>query len=111
MTQSVRITLIGAFASALLVLSPHLTTPAHAVPPVKEIRLNSSNVQIVKNTAANSDVLNLSLNVTSEGDFLGSCDVADADDLLETGVHISLSKYSCAAYAFICGITSVCPVF
>jgi hypothetical protein len=33
MKASVRITLIGAFAAALMVLSPYSTPPAHALPP------------------------------------------------------------------------------
>jgi hypothetical protein len=110
MKTSVRITLIGAVAGALMVLSPYSTPPAHALaPPGTEIHLNSSNVQVVHNTPANTDVLNMSLNVTNDGDGLGSCDL-DADDLLETGVHISVSRFSCFAYGFICG-AATCPTF
>ena len=102
MKTSVRITLIGAFAGALMVLSPYSTPPAHALaPPGTEIHLNSSNVQVVHNTPANTDVLNMSLNVENDGDGLGSCD-SEADDLLETGVHVSVSKLSCAAYSLAC---------
>ena len=70
MKISVRITLIGAFAWALLVLSPYSTPSAQAT----EIHLNSSNVQDVHNAPANTDVLNMSLNVESDGDGLGTCD-------------------------------------
>ena len=103
MKTSVRVTLLGAFAWALLILSPYSTSPVHAAAVViSEISLNSSTVQVVHNTPANTDVLNLSLNVTSNGDLgTGSCD-AEADDLLETGVHISVSKLSCADYSLAC---------
>ena len=102
MKASIRITLLGAFAWGLMVFSPTSTTPVHAGPvPVTEIHLNSSNVQVVHNTPANTDVLNMSLNVESDGDGLGSCD-GEADDLLETGVHVSVSKLSCTAYALAC---------
>jgi len=75
MKTSVRITLIGAVAGTLMVLSPYSPPPAHALlPPGTEIHLNSSNVQVVHNTPANTDVLNMSLNVENDGDGLGSCD-------------------------------------
>jgi hypothetical protein len=97
MKQWVRIALMGTFASALLGLLPYVISPAHAQ---NEIHLNSSNVQVVKNTPANTDVLNMSLNVTSDGDT-GDCD-GESDDLLETGVHISVSNQSCATRVIVC---------
>jgi hypothetical protein len=97
MRQWLRVVLTGAFASALLGFLPYLTSPAHAQ---NEIVLNSSTVQVVHNTPSNTDVLNLSLNVTSDGDS-GDCD-AEADDLLETGVHISVSQQSCLFRAINC---------
>ena len=103
MRQWLRVVLMGAFASALLGFLPYLTSPAHA----QEIHLNSSTVQVVHNTPGNTDVLNLSLNVTSDGE--GNCE-GEADDLLETGVRISLSKFTCADYLTICG-TIGCPTF
>jgi len=84
-----------------MILSPYSTPPAHALLPVSEIHLNSSNVQVVHNAPANTDVLNMSLNVENDGDGLGSCD-SEADDLLETGVHVSVSKLSCGAYSLSC---------
>jgi hypothetical protein len=84
---------MGAFASALLGFLPYLTSAAHAQ---VEIHKNSSNVQVVHNTPANTDVLNLSLNVEDDGDGgLDPCD-SEKDDLLETGVHISVSRDTCA---------------
>ncbi len=106
MGQWVRVTLMGAFVSALLGLLPYAISPANAQ---NEIHLNSSNVQVVHNTPASTDVLNMSLNVTSDGDFLGDCE-GGADDLLETGVHVSVSQFSCGAYAVICGLFG-CPTF
>jgi hypothetical protein len=99
MKQWVRIALMGTFASALLGLLPCVISPAHAVLPVTEIHLNSSNVQVVKNPIPFTDVLNMSLNVTGGGE--GGCD-AEGDDLLEKGVHISVSHQSCAFRAFAC---------
>jgi hypothetical protein len=105
MRQWLRVVLMGAFASALVGFLPYLTSPAHAQ---AENVLNSSTVQVVHNTPGNTDVLNLSLNVTNIGDS-GDCE-AGADDLLETGVHISVSKFTCATYFTICGILT-CPTF
>jgi hypothetical protein len=70
MKHSVRPLLGVAVALTLLSLSPRAVSPAHATVP--EINLNSSNVQVVHNTPAGTDVLNLSINVTSEGE-LGGC--------------------------------------
>jgi len=103
MRQWVRVTLMGAFASALLGLLPYAIAPANAQ---NEISLNSSTVQVVHNVPANTDVLNMSLNVTSAGDS-GDCD-GGADDLLETGVHVSVSSFSCLDFAIFCGIIA-CP--
>ena len=97
MRQWFRVVLMGVSASALLGLLPNLISPAHANPPVNEIKLNSSNVQIV-HVGLNNDVINMSLNVTSAGDS-GDCEGGD-DDLLETGVHVSVSVFTCEQYAF-----------
>ena len=106
MRQWVRVVLTGAFASTLLGLLPYLMTWANA----SEINLNSSTVQVVHNTPANTDVLNLSLKVESDGDGgLDPCEGGD-DDLLETGVHVSVSRFSCGAFSIICGIVG-CPAF
>ncbi len=107
MKGSVRITLLGVFAAALMVLSPCSTPSAHAGPVAAEMNLNSSTVQVVHNTPANTDVLNLNLNVESSGDT-GTC--GDANDLLETGVHVAVSRFSCFGYFIACiGLTG-CPV-
>jgi hypothetical protein len=92
-----RVLLTGGSVCALIALLPFAISPAHAQ---NEILLNSSTVQVVHNTPSNTDVLNLALNVTSNGDT-GSCD-SEADDLLETGVHVSVSRLSCAAYTLAC---------
>ena len=97
MRQWLRVVLMGAFASALLGFLPYLISPAHAQ---NENVLNSSTVQVVHNTPASTDVLNLSLNVTNIGDG-GDCEVG-ADDLLETGVHISVSRQTCLFRATNC---------
>src|ERR1700688_1808580 len=97
MTPRLRGLLTGGSVCALIALLPFAISPAHAQ---NEILLNSSVVQVVHNAPANSDVLNLSLNVTSNGDT-GSCD-SEADDLLETGVHVSVSRLSCPDYALAC---------
>lgn len=93
MKQSVRPVLAAAVALTLLSSSPFAVSPAHAI--ADEIILNSSNVQVVHNTPANTDVLNMSLIVTNNGDTAGSCDGGD-DDLLETGVFVVVSRLSCA---------------
>ena len=89
-----RVTLLGAFAGTLLVLLPYSTLPADAGPVAAEIILNSSTVQIVHNPSPNTDVLNISLDVTNDGDA-GSCD-GGMDDLLESRVTIGLQEPSCA---------------
>ena len=91
MRQWLRVVLTGASVWALIALLPFAMSPAHAQ---LENVLNSSTVQVVHNTPSNTDVLNLSLNVTNIGDA-GDCE-GGADDLLETGVHISVSKQTCA---------------
>jgi hypothetical protein len=93
MKQSVRPVLAGAVAFALLGLAPLAVLPAHAT--VQEIILNSSTVQIVHNPSPETDVLNLSLDVTNDGDA-GSCD-GGLDDLLESGVRIGVAEPSCAS--------------
>ena len=93
MKQSVRPVLAAAVAFALLGLAPRAVLPAYA--KFQEIILNSSTVQIVHNPSPNTDVLNLSLDVTSDGDA-GSCD-GGADDLLEGGVAIGAAEPSCAS--------------
>ena len=106
MRQSLRVVLMGAFASALLGFLPYLTSPAHAQ---QEIHLNSSTVQVVHN-APNTDVLNMSLKVENDGDGgLDPCE-SEADDLLETGVHLSVSHFTCTDYFVICGAIA-CPTF
>jgi len=91
MKLPVRITLIGAFALTLFVLSPYSTPPAHALlPPTSEIILNSSTIQIVHNSIPNTDVLNASLDVTNLGDA-GSCDGGN-DDFLATGVSLQCHR-------------------
>jgi hypothetical protein len=93
MKASVGITLAGAFVTALLVLSPYSTSPAHAGPVVSEIVLNSSTVQIIHNSIPDTDVLNMSLDVTNHGDA-GSCD-GGLDDFLASGVFIAVSSQPC----------------
>jgi len=105
MKQSVRPVLAAAAALTLLSMSPRAVSPAQAVS--SEIKLNSSNIQVVHNTPANTDVLNMSLNVTNKGD-LGSCE-GEVDDLLETGVHVSVSKLTCIQYVTSC--SGGCPAF
>ena len=97
MRKWLRVALTGASVWALTALLPFATSPAHAA---DENVLNSHTVQVVHNTPSNTDVLNLSLNVTNIGDT-GDCE-GGADDLLETGVHISLSKQSCTFRAANC---------
>src|SRR4029077_14771784 len=97
MTPRLRVLLTGGSVCALIALLPFAILPAHAQ---NEILLNSSTVQVVHNAPANTDVLNLSLNVTDNGDT-GSCD-SESDDLLETGVHVSVSRLSCADYSLAC---------
>jgi len=106
MRQWLRAVLMGAFTSALLGFLPYLISPAHAQ---QEIHLNSSNVQVVHNTPGNTDVLNMSLNVENDGEGgLDPCDGED-DDLLETGVHVSVSRFTCTQFASIC--IGICPTF
>ena len=93
MKQSVRPVLAAAVAFALLGSAPRAVLPAYAT--VQEIILNSSTVQIVHNPSPNTDVLNISLDVTNDGDA-GSCDGED-DDLLEGGVAIGVAEPSCAS--------------
>ena len=97
MRKWLRVALTGASVWALMALLPFAISPAHAQ---AENVLNSSTVQVVHNTPANTDVLNLALNVTNDGDT-GDCD-GGADDLLETGVHISVSQQSCLFRATNC---------
>ncbi len=97
--------LLGAAAAlTLLSLSALAVSPVHAF--VQEIHLNSSNVQVVHNTAASADVLNMSLNVTSDGE-LGGCEGED-DDLLESGVTVGVYGGSCLQFFFTC-ISVGCP--
>ena len=92
MKASLRVTLLGAFAGALLILSPYSTLPADAGPVAPEINLNSFTVQVVHNPTPDTDVLNMSLNVTSLGE--GGCD-GGADDFIATGFSILLLKGLC----------------
>src|SRR6266481_9330084 len=110
MKASVRITLIGALSSALMVWSPYSTSPAHAGPAATEIILNSSNVQVVHNPTPNTDVLNMSMNVTNTGDFgTGDCN-SGLNDPLESLFIVAVSQFSCATFISSCtGVT--CPEF
>jgi hypothetical protein len=80
---------------------------SHANAFPQEINLNSSNLQVVHNAGTNKDVLNMSLNVTSEGES-GSCD-GEADDLLETGVDVAVSFLDCNSFAYFCYFYNFCP--
>ena len=108
MKPSLRLVLLGTFAWVLLVLLPYWTTSAEAG---YEMVLNSSNVQVVHNAPANTDVLNLSLDVTNTGDS-GTCDGdGESDDLLETGVHVAVYQGTCVGFLTICatGPPFSCP--
>ena len=93
MKQSARITLAGAFTWAFLIWSPYSTPPAQALTPVTEIHLNSSTVQVVHNPTPNTDVLNMSLNVTDDGEG-GGCE-GGADDFIATGFSVLVLKGTC----------------
>ena len=93
MKQSVRPVLAAAVAFAMVGWSPRAVSPAYAT--VQEIILNSSTVQIIHNPSPDTDVLNLSLDVTNRGDA-GSCD-GEADDLLEGGVAVGVAAPTCAS--------------
>jgi hypothetical protein len=109
MKASLRVTLLGAFAGALLILSPYSALPAHANVPA-EIILNSSNVQVVHNTPSNTDVLNMSLNVTNIGDSgTGDCN-SGLNDPLESLMIVAVSRFSCATFVGSC-IAAACPDF
>ena len=92
MKASVRITLFAAVASALLGLAP--LAESHADGLVGEIELNSATVQVVHNPTPNTDVLNMSLNVTDQGE--GGCE-GGADDFIATGFSVTLFKGSCVS--------------
>ena len=105
MRQWLRVVLTGGSVWALMALLPYAISPAHA----QEIHLNSSNVQVVHNVAANTDVLNLSLNVESDGEGgLDPCD-SEKDDLLETGVHVGVYVGTCANFFSLCFGIAGCP--
>ena len=93
MKQSVRITLAGAFTWAFLIWSPYSTPPAHALIPITEILLNSSKVQVVHNPTPDTDMLNMSLNVTDVGEG-GGCE-GGADDFIATGFSVLVLKGTC----------------
>jgi hypothetical protein len=93
MKSLLRITLLGIFASAVLVTSPYSTPTAHAGPIAPEIELNSATVQVVHNPTPNTDVLNMSLNVTDQGE-LGGCEGGD-DDFIASGFSVTIFKGSC----------------
>ena len=108
MRLSLRVTLIAAFASALLVLAPYSTSPARAA--VSEILLHSSNVQVVHNPSPNTDVLNMSMNVTNVGDSgIGDCN-SGLNDPLESLMIVAVSRFSCATFVGSC-IAAACPDF
>jgi len=67
---------------------------AHAGPIAPEIELNSATVQVVHNPTPNTDVLNMSLNVTDQGE-LGGCEGGD-DDFIATGFSVTLFKGQCS---------------
>ena len=90
MKASTRITLFAAAASALLGLSPFAV--AHADGVVDEIQLHSATVQVVHNPTPNTDVLNMSLNVTDLGEV--GCE-GGADDFIATGFTVTLFKGLC----------------
>ena len=92
MKASVRITLFAAVASTLLGLSPLAVSHADGI--ANEIELNSATVQVVHNSTPNTDVLNMSLNVTDLGE--GGCE-GGADDFIATGFSVSLFKGSCGS--------------
>ena len=95
MKQSARIPLAGAFIWAFLILSPYSTLPADAGPVATEIVLNSSAVQIIHNSIPDTDVLNMSLDVTNRGDA-GSCDGdTGSDNLLTGGISFFVSSGLC----------------
>jgi len=111
MKQFVRVVLTGTFAWGLLALSPYAISPAQALPPPSpEIHLNSHKIQIVHNAfvfdlvcvaiqglSCGSDVLNMTLNITNDGDDDGDpCDSGD-DDLLESGLDIEVYSGTCAS--------------
>jgi len=106
MKSSLRITLLGAFASALLVLAPYSTPPAHAIPA--EVQLNAYKVQVVQNPGQTA-VLNAALVVTDRGDGpLGDLCDSEKDDLLESGVHVGVYAGTCTNYFSLC-FTVGCP--
>jgi hypothetical protein len=68
---------------------------AEAGPAISEIVLNSSAVQIIHNSIPDTDVLNMSLDVTNHGDA-GSCDGdAGSDNLLTGGISFFVSSGLC----------------
>ena len=97
MKLTLRVPLLVALAWTFMVLSPCAVSPAHAILNSLELHLNSSIVQIVHNPNPNTDVLNLSINVESDGEA-GSC-AGGTEDLLESGVRIAVSQLSCPQIA------------
>jgi hypothetical protein len=93
MKPLVRITLLAAFASALSVLSP-FAEAGIGDGSVDEIELHSSTVQVVHNLSPNTDVLNMSLNVTDKGE--SGCE-GGADDFIATGFSVTILKGSCGS--------------
>lgn len=90
MKVSARITLLGAFAWALLAISP--VAVSHADGVANEIILNSAIVQVVHNPSPDTDVLNMSLNVTDQGE--SGCE-GGADDFIATGFSVTILKGGC----------------
>jgi hypothetical protein len=95
MRQSVRPLLGAAVALTLLGVLPFAVSPAQALVPFSEIILNSSNVQVVHNPTPNTDVLNMSLNVTVLRDG-GGCE-GGADDFIATGFSVLVLKGNCGS--------------
>ena len=90
MKASIRITLFAAVASTLLGLSPLAVSHADGI--ANEIELNSATVQVVHNPTPNTDVLNMSLNVTDLGE--GGCE-GGADDFIASGWSVAIFKGTC----------------
>jgi hypothetical protein len=107
MKHLVRPFLMAAVALTLFGMSSLAVSQANAT--VSEVNLNSSTVQVVHNSAPNSDVLNMSLNVTNNGDNgTGDCN-GGLNDFLEAGFLVAVSRFSCATFFSSC--IGICPDF
>jgi hypothetical protein len=90
MKPLLRIILLAAFATTLFGLSPFAVSHADGV--IGEIILNSAKVQVVHNPTPDTDVLNMSLNVTDLGE--SGCE-GGADDFIATGFDVTILKGGC----------------